>query len=142
MHTLSTEIAAVMNVLCSDHCPIPTMKEALMSAGLTADMAGYATRICTKAGLDAKKNGKLFSGFTEEDADNVVLYTFNFGPSNFENNLYCIINKALTGNDVESLNMVRWLLFLVIQSIRKLPRVSGRTLYRGMRDTVGKYMHM
>ena len=74
--------------------------------------------------LDAKKNGKLFSGFTEEDAANVVLYTFNFGPSNFENNLY---NKALTDNDVESLNMVRGLLFLVMQSIRKLPRASGRT---------------
>ena len=93
MHTLSTEIAAVMNVLCSDHCPIPTMKEALMSAGLTAYMADYATRTCTKAGLDTKKNGKLFSGFTEEDAANVALYIFDFEPDNFENNLYCISTK-------------------------------------------------
>ena len=71
----------------------------------------------------------------------MALYTFNFGPGNFENNLHCIINKALTDNDVESLSMVRGLLFLVIQSIRKLSRASGRTLYRGMRDTVGKYVH-
>ena len=64
-----------------------------MSAGLTADMADYATRICTKAGLDAKKNGKLFNGFTEEDAANKALYTFDFGPSNFENSLHCIPTK-------------------------------------------------
>ena len=40
---------------------------------------------------------KLFEEFMEEDAAAVAMYTYDFGPNNFENNPCRIINRSLVG---------------------------------------------
>lgn len=116
----------------------PEMTAALREAGLDEESIGRAVKACNRAGIHAKQSGKLVNGFTKEDAEAVALYTFDFGPSKYEMNPYRIINKALSGLGEESMERASGLMHIVMRSLRKLPKVTGRTLYRGLRETVGK----
>ena len=69
--------------------------------------------------------GRLLEGFIE-DAAAVAMYTYDFGSKDFENNPYRIINRNFA-----EMQRVSGLLYLVISALRKLPRVTGGTLYRG-----------
>ena len=60
------------------------------------------------------------------------MYTYDFGSKGFESNPYRIINRR---NFAEMQRASR-LLYLVMGALRKLPRVTGRTLYRGVRGEV------
>ena len=114
----------------------PSIAEALSKAGLSKDKVGSAINGCASVSDDAVSEGKLFNGFTKEDAEVVALYTFDFGGSAFEENPYRIINKALTSRDEGEMQKASGLLFLVMSSLRKLPRCAGKTLYRGVREGV------
>ena len=59
------------------------------------------------------------------------MYTYDFGPKNFESNPYRIINRNFA-----EMQRASGLLCLVMSALRKLPRVTGRTLYRGVRGEV------
>ena len=58
----------------------------------------------------------------------MAMYTYDFGSKNFESNLYRIINRNFA-----EMQRVSGLLFLVMSALRKLPRVTGRMLYRGVK---------
>ena len=73
----------------------------------------------------------LFEGFTEDVAA-VAMYTCDFGSKDFESNPYRIINRR----NFAEMQRASELLYLVMSALRKLPRVTGRMLYRGMRDEV------
>ena len=60
------------------------------------------------------------------------MYTYDFGSKDFESNPYRIINRR---NFAEMQQESR-LLYLVMGALRKLPRVTERTLYRGVRGEV------
>ena len=62
----------------------------------------------------------------------VAMYTYDFGPKDFESNPYRIINRK----NFAEMQRVSGLLYLVMSALRKLPRVTGRTLYRGVRGEV------
>ena len=115
---------------------IPSIEEALSEAGYDRETAELVSEACTFAGKNAEKKGNLFEGFTAEDAAAVALYTYDLGHGGFENNPYRLLNKALTGTTNEGLRKVRGLLYLVMCALRKLPRVRGETLYRGVRSAV------
>ena len=117
----------------------PSMREALMEAGMPVDKAERVATICATAGRNAQIAGKLFGTFTEADAAAVSMYTFDFGAEDFENNPYRVINKALTGT--ENPESIRGLLFIMMSALRKLPRSQGRMLYRGVRENVRKDMY-
>ena len=57
------------------------------------------------------------------------MYTYDFGPKDFESNPYRIINRR----NFAEMQRASGLLYLVMTALRKLPRVTGRTLYRGVR---------
>ena len=59
------------------------------------------------------------------------MYTYDFGPKDFESNPYRIVNRNFT-----EMKRASGLLYLVMSGLRKLPRVTGRTLYRGVRGGV------
>ena len=59
------------------------------------------------------------------------MYTCDFGSKNFESNPYRIINRNFA-----EMQRVSGLLYLEMRALRKLPRVTGRTLYRGVRGEV------
>ena len=80
-----------------------------------------------------KNDGLLTKGFTEEDAEVIAMYTFDFGPENYEMNPYRMVNRELIGRNTKTLMEVKDLLYLVMHALRKLPRVTGQTLYRGVR---------
>ena len=56
----------------------------------------------------------------------VAMYTYNFGSKDFESNPYRIVNRNFA-----EMQKASGLLYLVMRALRKLPRVTGRTLYRG-----------
>ena len=112
----------------------PSMKEALLKADLTEEQADKIVKACKDASEFAKENGLLFEGFTEEDAAAVAMYTYDFGSDEFESNPYRIIITSLVGRNYSSLQRASGILYLVMTALRKLPRVTGTTLYRGVRS--------
>ena len=70
--------------------------------------------------------------FTEEDAAAVAMYTYDFGSKDFESNPYRIINRR----NFAEMQRASGMLYLVMSALWKLPRVTGRTLYRGVRGEV------
>ena len=60
------------------------------------------------------------------------MYTYDFGSKDFESNPYRIINRR----NFAEMPKASGLLYLVMSALRKLPRVTGRTLYRGVRGEV------
>ena len=62
----------------------------------------------------------------------MAMYTYDFGSKDFESNPYRIINRR----NFAEMKRVSELLYLVMSALRKLPRVTGRTLYRGVRGEV------
>ena len=59
------------------------------------------------------------------------MYTYDFGSKNFESNPYRINNKNFA-----EMQRASGLLYLVMSAMRKLPRVTGRMLYMGVRGEV------
>ena len=60
------------------------------------------------------------------------MYTYDFGSKDFESNPYRIISRR----NFAEMQRASGLLYLVMSALRKLSRVTGRTLYRGVRGEV------
>lgn len=116
----------------------PSMREALQKAGLTEDHINLICERCEEIAHDAAEQGKLFDGFTEEDAAALAMYTYELGKQNYESNPYRIINKSLAeiSRDTAGIQKARGLLYLVMTALRKLPRVTGKDLHRGLKGEV------
>ena len=113
--------------------PKPSLKAALVEADLTEEQADQVSSECDAVANRAEAEGKLVNGLTKDDAAAIAMYTYDFGPSKIESNPYRIINKALTSRDPKIIKSARGLLCLLMAALRRLPRVSGMTLYRGVR---------
>ena len=114
----------------------PAMIDALLKADLPEKKATYICEACVDSASFAKEDGKLFEGFTEDDAAAIAMYTYDFGASEFECNPYRIINLSLVERNFSLLQKVSGMLYLVMTALRKLPRVTGVSLYRGVRSKV------
>ena len=114
----------------------PTVKDALAKAGLSEKKSSMICSACQKAALSAKGESMLFKGFTEDDAAAIAMYTYDFGYKEFECNPYRIVNISLVDRNFNSLQKASGILYLVMTALRKLPRVSGMMLYRGVRGEV------
>ena len=80
-----------------------------------------------------RMRGRECEGFGAEDAAAVGLYTFDFGrDEDYERNPYRVINRALASRAEGELERASGLVLVVLRSLRKLPRCTGRTLYRGV----------
>ena len=110
---------------------IPTIEEALKEAGLKEDQAKEITGVCMSR---ARKINDLPEELTVEDAAALALYTFDYGSKGYESNPFRLLNKNLIGRNTEGLLRIRGLLYLVMTAMRKLPRYTGKTLYRGVRQ--------
>ena len=129
------EISPIKN-LYSKRYVKPTMKEALLEADLTEKKAEMVCSACENAASIKADEGELFEDFTEEDAAAIAMYTYDFGLKDYESNPYRITNKSLAGRNYADLQKARGLLYLIMTALRKLPRVTGKTLYRGVRGKV------
>lgn len=117
--------------LYSDDYSEPTLGEALLKAGVTHKQINSILSACRNT-----MNYASDDEFTKEDAAAIAMYTYDLGPKAFENNPDRIINKSIAGGNYESLQRASGLLYLVMRALRKLPRVTGITLYRGVRGVV------
>lgn len=115
---------------------IPSIPEALHTTGLDTNKAKHASEACSLVWNHVKRENTIPEGLTKEDVEAVALYTFDFGPENYTSNPYRIINNALMSNDDDDLLKASGVLFLVMRGLRKLPRFTGNTLYRGIREGV------
>ena len=117
--------------LYPEYYHIPSIEEALMEAGLGEKRAKKVAATCYEKAEKVMQN--LPGELTKDDAAALAMYTFDFGAKHYESNPFRLINKGLVGGTTESLTRIRGLLYLVTTALRKLPRVTGRTLYRGVR---------
>ena len=122
--------------LYPEYYRIPTLKAALTSLGIPAEEIEDVAYACTLRAGAAARGGKLFEGFTEDDAAALAMYTYDFGSSMFEYNPYRLLNTALVGRNTAGLARAKDALYLVMTALRKLPKVRGRILYRGVRSEV------
>lgn len=53
-----------------------------------------------------------------------------------EHNPYRMINEALTGGDLNTLEPMKDLLYLVMRALRKMPIIYNKPLYRGIRSDI------
>lgn len=125
-------------VLYPGNQKVPTPFEALIEAGLDKDRTIQVINECMTIGDKLEESGMLYNNFSKNDAVVVAMYTFDFGPGMAENNPYRIINKALVSNDEKEFQRVRGLIFIILKALRKLPKIEGKTLYRGTRETVSR----
>ena len=109
------------------------MKEALEKAELTEKQANMVCSACDVAVSVIADEEELLKGITEEDAAAVAMYTYDFGGNEYENNPYRIINKGLVERNYAELQRASGLLYLLMSALRKLPKVTGKVLYRGVR---------
>ena len=129
-------IESVLECIYTPDYVRPAMCEALLGAGIPEEKVGLVCSACEKAAHRAAEGGRLVEGLTEEDAAAVAMYTYDFGSDDFEINPYRIINRSLVGRNYAGLQKAGGLLYLVMTALRKLPRTSGRVLYRGVRGEV------
>ena len=128
--------AGILSKLYTQDYVRPTLRDALLQVDLTDRLADLIYSACENAARVVKDEGRLFDGFTEEDAAAVAMYTYDFGFRDFENNPYRIVNRSLAGRNYANLQKASGLLYLVMTALRKLPRYTGCTLYRGVRGEV------
>lgn len=114
----------------------PTLKNALFTAKLKDKQVDAIYNTCKNAGHTAM--GECFSsdGFTEDDAVALAMYTYDFGQKKTEYNPYVMINRSLAERVVVSLQKTNGLLYLVMMALRKLPRITGLTLYKGVKGKI------
>ena len=110
----------------------PDMKDALMKAGLEEEEAKKVKEARYAKASNMKSRKGLPDNVTVDDA----MYTYDFGFERFEKNPYRIVNKSIAGRSISSLQNIKDLVFLVLTGLRKLPRIEGKTLYRGVRADV------
>ena len=113
---------------------IPTIEEALAAAGLGGEPLKRVAATCHNKAKAVAPSLTEGSGPTEDDIAAVAMYTFDFGARHYESNPFRLINKELAGQDKEGLQRISGMLYLVLTALRKLPRVTKRTLYRGVRQ--------
>lgn len=111
----------------------PPLKNALCEAGLTDAQADQVCDASNGVAERAKTQCKLFDGLTQDDAAGIAMYTYKFDLDNVESSPFRIINRAFIANDPEDLKKIAGLLCLFMTALRRLPRVSNVTLYRGIR---------
>lgn len=116
----------------------PTMKEALLQAEFTTKRIKLICDACENAAYFAMDEGRLFEGFTEADAAAIAMYTYDFGPKEFEYNPYRILNRSLAERSYADLQKASGIMYLVMTALRKMSRVTGTTLYRGVRGEINK----
>ena len=99
-------------------------------------------KVCYVTAQKLYDEGKLPAYFFVDDAAAVAMYTFDFGPKEYDHNPYRIINRELNGRTANGLIRIRDALYLLMKALRKLPIVKGKTLYRGVKcrvDTQDQY---
>lgn len=116
----------------------PTMVEALKNAGLDENQAVIVSSACYKVAYEVEKKGELPDGLTVDDAAAITMYTFDFGVNGYNFNPYRLINSALFDNNVEGVRKAKDILYLVMSALRKLPVITGKPLFRGIRVNVGE----
>lgn len=115
---------------------IPTMEQALFEAGLDRDRVDRIIKDCEDIATNVEQRKAIPKGLTKEDVAAITMYTYDLGSTDFEYNPYRLINKALSDGNKQDFDKIRGLLFLVMSSLRKLKRVEGETLYRGIRRAI------
>ena len=137
-NTFKSRFRKKRNIYPEDYVPPQGIADALVKAGLDEGPAKEAAEICSYNAELSKEKGYVAGHFTLEDAAAVSLYTFDFGGDRYEMNPYRMLNKALRAeeNITEEIVKVRDVLYLIMSALRKLPVVSGVTLYRGIRSKV------
>ena len=115
----------------------PTMRAALLAAELSEEQADLVCDACSNAAAGARERGALFAGFGEADAAAVAMYTYDFESfEEFDNDPFRVSTKSLTRRNYASMQKACGMLYLAVAALRKLSRVTGVTLYRGVRSGV------
>jgi len=109
----------------------PGLAEAAREAGIR-DADAVAAKCLRKAQMD--KSAGLYDAYEldVEDAATILMYTADRGGDLHEWSPYLVINQALDTRDPQLLFATRHLIWKLLAALRKLPRVYGKSLFRGI----------
>ena len=120
-----------VNDLYPNGLPSQSLEDALTNAGYAPDQVNQICTECAQVADKAAPIMDLFDNITREDIMSIAMYTFAFSEGNPEANPYRRVNKALSEEDIAEFRNIGGLFYVLLASLRKVPRVSGITLYRG-----------
>lgn len=135
--TASSNAQSGLYVLNLEETEKPTIIHSLFKMGFTEKQIDLISKTCRKTAHNSMKNVKCPHGFTEDDAAAIALYTFEFANIEYLESAPCrIINRNLVKRNYVSMQQAGGMIYLVMNALRKLPRCSGETLYRGVKSYV------
>ena len=120
--------------LYTDDYKQPTMKDALINAGIESTLAEKISSMCYSHANKLKEAKKLPRGVTVDDAAAIALYTME--TDTLEQKPYKMVNEALMNGEFTVLEPVKDLLYLVMCALRKMPVVYNKLFYRGISSHV------
>ena len=120
--------------LYTDDYEKPTLKNALIRAGVEVSRAEMISSMCYRHAEKLYQEKKLPKGVSMDDAAAIAMYTME--DESLDKKPYRMINDALMKGEFEELIHVRDLLYLVMRALRKMPIVYNKPLYRGIRSDV------
>ena len=130
----SRKTLSKLNTLYPSDYTRPSLENALFEVGLPEEKVNLVCSACTNAVESHREREEIPKGFTEDDAAAIAMYTYDFGEDDFESNPYRFINSNLAKRNYAGLQKASGLLYLVMTALRKLPRVTDKTLYRGVQS--------
>lgn len=130
----NVKLGGVMSIVYSGKIERPTLEQALEKADYDSNGIKLITEACNGVTTKVVDEGTIDPGVTEHDAAAIAMYTYDFG--NAEKSPYKVINKNLVGRNTAGLQKIKWMLYLLLTALRKLPRFSGKRLYRMVKSGV------
>ena len=121
-----------LKAMYPDGFPNKSLEKALIEAQLTQDRVDMICFACKSLEASVLARTDVPGELSKEDISGIAMFTYDFGQDEMEYNPYRLINKPLGERNIAGLQRISSLLYILIRSLRKLPRVSGKTLYRAI----------
>ena len=114
--------------------PVPTLEKALSSIAKVATLYAWDTNNVKKALRHAQKVQKRYKHMTLDEISSITLYTMQSMPRH--DSLYFAMYTALRAKDRNSIKPWRDYIWLLMNSLKKIPPSKIRNVNRGCKGTL------
>lgn len=114
--------------------PVPTLEKALSSIAEIVTLFAWDTKNVKKALRQAKNVQKRYKHMTIDEISSIILYTMESLPR--DASLYFRMNKALRAKDRNTIKPWRDYIWLLMNSLKKVPPSKIRSVNRGCKGTL------
>lgn len=119
-----------------DYKPL-SLSEALQKlGGYKPKVANSIVKECVSKSEALQRENAIPKTITQQDAQVLSAYTYDFGHKKVEMNPAVILSRELTARTPEGLEKIKDFLYLIMKVVRKLPITAERTMYRALSEEV------